>query len=332
VPVPAGATTGNVVVTVGGTASNGVSFAVISSTPTINYATGFAPGGMVLLGSAKLNGTVLELTDGGKNEAAAAWYSVPANIQAFTSDFTFQLSSGTNTADGFTFTMQGNNTTEIGQLGGALGYGTNTSGVAGIPNSVAVKFDLYSNNGEGPNSTGLYLSGVSPTTPAVTLVGSPINLHSGDPFHVHLAYDGTNLTLTITDNTTNGTFTQVWPVNIVGTVGGSVAYVGFTAGTGGLSAVQNIQNWTFASTTSTGPSITSLSPTVGPVGTSVTITGTNFGASQGTSTVTFNGTTATPTSWTATSIAVPVPAGATTGNVVVTVSGVASNGTSFTVN
>ena len=58
----------------------------------------------------------------------------------------------------------------------------------------------------------------------------------------------------------------------------------------------------------------------------MTITGTNFGATKGTSTVTFNGTTATPTTWSATSIVVPVPAGATTGNVVVTVGGLASNG------
>ena len=79
------------------------------------------------------------------------------------------------------------------------------------------------------------------------------------------------------------------------------------------------------------PSITSLSQTSGPVGTSVTIAGTNFGATQGTSTVTFNGTAGTPTSWSATSIMVPVPSGATTGNVVVTVGGVASNGVSFTV-
>src|SRR5262249_1564701 len=39
----------------------------------------------------------------------------------------------------------------------------------------------------------------------------------------------------------------------------------------------------------------------------------------------------TPTSWSATSIVAPVPAGATSGNVVVTVSGAASNGAAFTV-
>ena len=79
------------------------------------------------------------------------------------------------------------------------------------------------------------------------------------------------------------------------------------------------------------PGITSVSPTSGTVGAAVTIAGTNFGATQGTSTMTFNGITATTTSWSATSITVTVPAGATTGNVVVTVNGVSSPGVSFTV-
>lgn len=79
------------------------------------------------------------------------------------------------------------------------------------------------------------------------------------------------------------------------------------------------------------PWITSLSEPSGPVSAPETITGVNFGASQGTSTVTFNGTTATVTSWGPTSISVTVPAGATSGNVVVTVGGVASNGLPFAV-
>jgi hypothetical protein len=82
----------------------------------------------------------------------------------------------------------------------------------------------------------------------------------------------------------------------------------------------------------TTPTITNLSPPSGPVGAPVTISGANFGSTKGTSTVTFNGTTATTiTSWSAISIVAPVPAGATTGNVVVTVGGVASNGSAFTV-
>src|ERR1700738_140016 len=84
-------------------------------------------------------------------------------------------------------------------------------------------------------------------------------------------------------------------------------------------------------THSAAPTITSLSPSSGPIGTTVTITGTNFGGTQGTSTVKFNGVTATPcgTCWSSTSIQVTVPSGVTTGNVVVNVAGVASNGVNF---
>src|SRR6202522_4270858 len=78
------------------------------------------------------------------------------------------------------------------------------------------------------------------------------------------------------------------------------------------------------------PTITTLSPTSGPVGTLVTISGTDFGSPQGTSTVTFNGATATPQTWYGTQIVVPVPAAATTGPVIVTVDGVSSNSKTFT--
>ncbi|MGB9072185.1 MAG: Ig-like domain repeat protein [Terriglobales bacterium] len=103
--------------------------------------------------------------------------------------------------------------------------------------------------------------------------------------------------------------------------------------TGGFNWSTAIGTFSFPGCTAgTAPTITNLSPPSGPVGTPVTITGTNFGTTKGTSTVTFNGTTATTiTSWSAISIATAVPAGATTGNVVVTVGGVASNGSLFTV-
>ena len=267
---------------------------------SINFASGFASGGMNLLGSAKLNGSSLELTDGGGGEAAAAWYEVEANIESFTTDFTFQITPGTNpTADGFTFAIQGNNSTAVGPAGGGLGYGPDTpGGTGGIPNSVAVKFDLYSNDGEGTDSTGLYTNGASPTIPAVDMTSSGVNLHSGDPFHVHITYNGTILAMTITDTTTNATFTTNWTVDIPTIVGDVVAYVGFTAGTEGDTAVQNIQTWTFSSsggqTTATTTVLTSgLSPS--NYGQSVTLTAqvTTTGSTTPTGSVTFkNGTTA----------------------------------------
>ena len=85
-------------------------------------------------------------------------------------------------------------------------------------------------------------------------------------------------------------------------------------------------------TAGTPPSITTLWPTSGPVGTAVTITGSNFGATQGASTVTFGGITAGAAAyWSATSITVTVPSGAPTGSVVVTVNGMAGNSTPYTV-
>ena len=78
------------------------------------------------------------------------------------------------------------------------------------------------------------------------------------------------------------------------------------------------------------PVITGLAPEMGYPGTPVTVAGLRFGATQGTSTITFNGVTAAPVSWSDTSIQVPVPS-TSTGPVVVTVNGIASNGVTFTV-
>lgn len=79
------------------------------------------------------------------------------------------------------------------------------------------------------------------------------------------------------------------------------------------------------------PAIASLNPSVGSVGMVVTIVGSGFGASQGSSTITFNGISAIVNGWSDTSIVASVPAGATTGNVVVAVGDNVSNGIPFQV-
>ena len=62
------------------------------------------------------------------------------------------------------------------------------------------------------------------------------------------------------------------------------------------------------------PSISSITPAIGPEGTVVTITGAEFGGYIGIgSTITFNGSLAEIIDWSDTSITVPVPVGATTG-------------------
>jgi hypothetical protein len=80
------------------------------------------------------------------------------------------------------------------------------------------------------------------------------------------------------------------------------------------------------------PTITSFTPTEGPVGTSVTITGTNFDPVPANNTVKFNGVTATVTAATAASLTATVPTGATTGPITVTTAaGTATSTDPFTI-
>ncbi len=199
--------------------------------------TGFPSGtGLSINGNASLSGTSLLLTNGGFKEASSAFTTSPVNIQAFATDFNFQLTNAT--ADGFTFTIQNMGPTALGSNGGSLGYG-------GIGKSVAVKFDVYQNPGDpSGNSTGIFVDGALPVG-GIDLTGTGINLHSGDQMHADIAYDGEALTLTITDLVTQATWSNPIAIDIPDIVGGNTAYVGFTAGTGAVSSTQQILNWTF---------------------------------------------------------------------------------------
>jgi hypothetical protein len=239
--LPAGLAAGSYSLSViaNGIASQPIAFTNPSG-PSVNLSGGFAnaTGVLSVNGSAAINGSALRLTDGKPHEAASAFSSNPLDVTKFNSQFNFRLTKAT--ADGFTFTIQGAAPTALGAGGAGLGYG-------GIASSVAVKFDIYNNAGEGNDSTGLYTNGASPTTAgSIDLTKTGINLHSGHTFHVAMRYDGVTLSVSITDTTTNATATQSYKVNIPSIVGGSVAYVGFTGGTGGLAAIQDILSWTYA--------------------------------------------------------------------------------------
>ena len=212
--------------------------------PDINYPSGrFKASSFDLNGGAAItSGGLLQLTSGGGDEGRSAWFATKVPVQTFTTDFTFQLTDAQ--ADGFAFVIQNAGPAALGADGGGLGY-------LGIPQSVALKFDLFNNAGEGPDSTGLYTDGAAPIVPAINLSGTPINLHSGDSFAAHITYDGTDLTLTLTDSSTLGTWSHSWPINIPATVGGNTAYVGFTGGTGALTATQDINAWTYLPALST---------------------------------------------------------------------------------
>jgi Chitobiase/beta-hexosaminidase C-terminal domain/Bacterial lectin/IPT/TIG domain len=242
-------------------------------TTYVNYPSGgFTPASLSLQGNAAVVGGALQLTDGGTGENRAAWFNTKVPVQNFVTDFTFQQLNAS--ADGMTFTIQNSSIWTVGDAGGGLGY-------QDIPSSVGVKFDLYNNAGEGNDSTGLYTGGAAPTVPSVDLSSAGIDLHSGDLMQAHMVYDGTNLTMTLTDTVTSATVTEVFPVNIPNLVGGSTAYVGFTGGTGGSTATQNVLSWSYVSGTQSSAGAPAFSPAPGTYTTSqtVTISDTTAGAS-----------------------------------------------------
>ena len=230
-------------------------YTIVAGGTGINFVNGFSTSqsSMTFNGSTGLNDTRLQLTNGGLNQAGSAWFNTPVNITNFTNDFAFQLENAD--ADGITFTIQNTGPTAIGGFGAGLGY-------AGIGKSVAIKFDLYNNNGEGDDSTGLYQNGAAPYTPFIDLSNSGIDLHNGDTFSVHMTYNGATLAMSITDGVTGAVYNTSWSVNIPQILGSNTGYVGFTGGTGSLSASQKIETWTYL--TNGGSPQATATPTFSP--------------------------------------------------------------------
>ncbi|HEV2136012.1 MAG TPA: chitobiase/beta-hexosaminidase C-terminal domain-containing protein [Terracidiphilus sp.] len=222
--------------TLGNSVVSTASYVIQAGSTSIDFSKGFASiAGLTLNGSASINGNNLELTNG-PSQAGSVFWNAPINVQAFTTTFDFQLTQAQ--ANGFTFTIQNTTPTALGGDSAGLGY-------QDIPQSVAVKFNFYNYNNEGSDSTGFYTDGQAPVTPTIDISPSGIQLNSGDVIQAQVTYDGTTLTLNLQDLTTNDTFTTSTKINIPQTVGGTSAYVGFTGGTGGLSAIQDILNWTY---------------------------------------------------------------------------------------
>jgi hypothetical protein len=263
---------------------------------TINFPNGFSSSaGLSLKGSAVVTNNLLQLTLAtAPASAAAMWFTTPVNINAFTTDFNFQLLSPK--ADGFTFAIQNVGISAIGPNGSGLGYGaSHPGGTPGIGRSVAIKFDLYNNNGESPDSTGVYTNGASPTVPASDMTASGVKLNSGHVMHAHITYDGTNLTLVLTDTVTAASFTQTTAVNIPSIVGSGTAYAGFTAGTGGLTMTADILSWTLSAGTNAAIKPAIARPVIGEAGANARVLELLGGASSQAASIPVLGSSSQPT-------------------------------------
>lgn len=244
------------------------------ATLVFSYPNGFADASSAIQTTSDASqfvGSAIALTTGtvGQHEAGSAWYKTQQNIQAFTTDFTFQMASGLPVPSivGITFSVQKSNSTTNPNASGywavadanLAGYGAGSNpGQYPIGNSIAVKFSLNNDSednypsGGSPNSTGLYIDGGPGSVnnqfnllPQNDLNPSGINLYSGDIMAGHVIYDGSLLTLTLRDTVTNAQFRTSWPVDIPTIVGSNSAWVGFTGGEI-PAAANNLLTWSFS--------------------------------------------------------------------------------------
>jgi serine/threonine protein kinase len=216
-----------------------------------SYPSGFpSTAGLQLNGSARVapGSRILRLTDRELNQAGSAFSTERLAVDCFKTQFDFLLRDAR--ADGFAFVIQAGTPEALGGIGGALGYYGDPKGR--MARSLALKFDLWNNSGEGENSTGLFLNGALPTVGGVApregkndLNGTGIDLHAGRMLSAAIDYDGARLRVKLSDATTGASTQQVYAVDIPEVIGGATAYVGFTGCTGGASAVQEIHRWTF---------------------------------------------------------------------------------------
>lgn len=208
------------------------------------------------LSSLNLNGSAsgansrLRLTPASGNRAGSAFFNQAFQVDgntSFSTQFQFQItgSQGTNGADGLTFVLQNSpaGSNAIGRFGGDIGYG-------GVTQSIAIEFDTFNNGAIELNRNHLSILSNGITDDPLASVNAPFDLNNGDTLTAWVDYNGTtNLLQVYLANNTVQPSTAILSANVdLAGLLGSQAFIGFTAGTGGLVNNHEILTWSFSST------------------------------------------------------------------------------------
>jgi hypothetical protein len=189
------------------------------------------------------SGTLTITADDG-NIANSVYFSTLQPTDRFDASFVYQATSpgGIGLADGAAFVLQDESLAAVGGPGSGLGYG-------GIDPSASIQLNVFAGTGE--STTGLGIDGAINHPTATT---PNVDLTSGDPILVSLAFDGSTLTETLKDESTALTFSTGYSsLDLPTTLGADTAWVGFTGGTGGGEAVQTVKDFSFQGFSGTTP-------------------------------------------------------------------------------
>jgi len=189
-----------------------------------------ASGGWQLNGSATLSGANLVLTPNADNLAGSAFWPSLVATNGFRVTFDETIDQGDG-ADGLTFTfadpVAGAVPTSLGTTGGGLGY-------SGIP-GVAVAFDTYQNGADPSNNFVGIATSANGDNISYAATSTAIGPLRGNTRRVIITYAGGVLQVSVAGVVVLNR-SVVLPPN---------AFVGWTAGTGGLSNRHMITNVTF---------------------------------------------------------------------------------------
>ena len=204
---------------------------------------------LTLNGNATQVGNVLRLTSAGKKQQGSIFFQEALavdNNTSFSTQFQFKLSGGTGGADGFTFILQNDpqGVNALGDKGGGLGYRT-------VTKSLAIEFDTFK-NGKDINNNHLAVLRDGDTNNVLTTVNAPFDLNSGNSLNAWIDYDGDSdlLEVFLADTLVKPETASLSQNIDLAEVVGDQAYIGFGAGTGGLTNNHDLSNWEFTTTNS----------------------------------------------------------------------------------
>jgi CSLREA domain-containing protein len=213
----------------------------------VDYPTFAQPAGLSFVGSAAVVGDQLHLNPdtGG---VGAAWLAARRPVaDGFSADFDFRITPPGGGADGFAFVIQNHASEALGESGGGLGY-------QGIPNSLAVEFDTWTNGGDpGTTHVAVHSLGTSPNS-AVTgqlAVATLESIRDGERHHARVVYSPGRLHLFVDDMDTPRLSLEIELSAWLNLEDGA-AFAGFTAATGAVVEGHRVERWKLCSVQDSG--------------------------------------------------------------------------------